>query len=323
MGRASNFIRQPARPDPPAALRPASREEVAEALRLVLGSPTHPADESHVVDFMQFALRRGINVADAWLAERGGVIAWALLPIVSPGRTMLLLTPGGAPAEPADRGAAGDLINAVCEHFGGRQVQLAQVLLDPSDAALHRLYEGRSFARVAQLIYLHVTARRKAPPPALPPGLRWVTYGPGTHAHFAATIAATYERSLDCPTLNGLRDIEDVLAGHKASGEFDPRLWGMLCESDEPLGALLLAPMQPGETVELVYLGLVPAARGRGLADLMMRQALAVAARGAGRLSLAVDSNNAPALKLYYRHGMQRAGAKLAMMRRLDAPRPP
>jgi ribosomal protein S18 acetylase RimI-like enzyme len=75
----------------------------------------------------------------------------------------------------------------------------------------------------------------------------------------------------------------------------------------------------PADTLELVYLGLTPAARGRGLGDLMMRRALALAAAdGAGRLSLAVDSDNVPALKLYYRHGMQRVGAKLALMRRLD-----
>ncbi len=35
------------------------------------------------------------------------------------------------------------------------------------------------------------------------------------------------------------------------------------------------------------------------------------------RLSLAVDSLNSPALKLYYRFGMARVGTKVAMMRRL------
>ena len=35
------------------------------------------------------------------------------------------------------------------------------------------------------------------------------------------------------------------------------------------------------------------------------------------RLTLAVDSRNAPALKLYYRHGMQQIGAKTAMLRDL------
>jgi ribosomal protein S18 acetylase RimI-like enzyme len=97
----------------------------------------------------------------------------------------------------------------------------------------------------------------------------------------------------------------------------------LLCEGDAPrgtpLGALLLSRAAPADTLELVYLGLTPAARGRGLGDVMMRRALAsVAADGATRLSLAVDSDNVPALKLYYRHGMQRVGAKLALMRQLQ-----
>lgn len=297
-------------------------EEVAAALRLVLGSAGRPADENQVMDFVQFAFRRRISVADVWLADHGGAIAWAILPIVSPGRTMLLLGPGSAPSDPGERAAAKALVESVCTHHGARNVQLAQVLLDPADAASHRLYEDGGFAPVAQLVYLQVAPRRRAAPPVPPTGLRWVGYGPESHERFSQTIGRTYHQSLDCPHLNGLRDMEDVLAGHKASGDFDPRLWMLLCDGDTPLGALLLAPMQPADTVELVYLGLVSEGRGRGLGDLMMRQALAAtAARGAGRLSLAVDANNSPALKLYYRHGMQRVGAKLAMMRRLDMPK--
>jgi ribosomal protein S18 acetylase RimI-like enzyme len=313
-------------PTPPAGsapvYRPAGREETVAALGFVLGTAAHPADDAHVYDFLRFAQRRGIEASAAWLADAGGSLAWAVLPIVSPGRTMLILGPVGGPAQPAVLRLAGELIDAVCAHYAARDVQLAQVLLDPNDAASQRLYEGRAFHRVAELIYLQVAPRRKAAAPALPPGLRWVGYGPETHALFGRAILSTYERSLDCPSLNGLRGVEDVIAGHKASGEFDPRLWGALCEGERPLGVLLLARAAPGETTELVYLGLAPAARGRGLGGGMMRQALAAAAAdGAARLSLAVDAGNAPALKLYYRHGMQRVGAKLAMMRRLDAPR--
>jgi ribosomal protein S18 acetylase RimI-like enzyme len=297
-------------------------EEVFQALGFVLGSASQPADDGHVGDFLRFARRRGIDVSAVWLADAGGSLAWAVLPVLSPGRTMLLLGPVGGPTHPTVVQIAGQLVDAVCARYGGHDVQLAQVLLDPGDGASRRLYEGRGFGRVAELIYLQAAPRRKAPAPPLPPGLRWVGYSPETHALFGRAILATYERSLDCPGLNGLRGIEDVLAGHKASGEFDPRLWGALCEGERPLGVLLLARAAPGETMELVYLGLAPAARGRGLGDVMMRQALATAAAaGAQRLSLAVDSENAPALKLYYRHGMQRVGAKLAMMRRLDAAR--
>jgi ribosomal protein S18 acetylase RimI-like enzyme len=286
----------------------------------VLGGADGLADETQVFDFMQFAARRGINANDVWLADRDGTIAWALLPIVSPGRTMLILGPATGGADRRNLDAAGGLVDAVCASFGARDVQLAQVLLDPSDAPSHHLYETRAFHRVAQLFYLQGVPRRKAAAPGRPPRFHWVPYGPQTHALFAATITRTYHQSLDCPTLNGLRDIEDVLAGHKAAGDFDPRLWTLLCEADVPLGALLLSHTRAAETTELVYLGLAPEGRGRGLADLMMRQALAAAAaHKGGRLSLAVDSENAPALKIYYRHGLQRVGAKLAMMRDLRA----
>src|SRR5687768_1605034 len=168
---------------------------------------------------------------------------------------MLLLGPSGAPAHRDGNRAAADLVDAVCDHFGARNVQLAQVLLDPADAPARMLYEACGFGRVAELIYLQVVPRRKAPPPVLPPGMRWVAYGPEAHALYGRAIAQTYQHSLDCPRLNGLRDIEDVMAGHKASGEFDPALWALLCEGDTALGALLLARSVPADTLELVYLG--------------------------------------------------------------------
>ena len=152
----------------------------------------------------------------------------------------------------------------------------------------------------------------------LPGGLMWLEYSPQTHPLFARAIGESYEYSLDCPGLNGLRDIQDVMAGHKATGDFDPAAWFVLVNQDVPLGAMLLSRIPRTDAVELVYLGLTPDSRGRGLADLLMRQALwATAWMNRSRLTLAVDSQNAPALKLYYRHGMQRTGSKIALMRDL------
>src|SRR5690606_2604680 len=130
--------------------------------------------------------------------------------------------------------------------------------------------------------------------------LRAVTYSPDTHADFAATVQASYEQSLDCPALNGLRDIEDVLAGHRATGDFDPNLWTLLLEHDRPIGVSLLARLPYADSCELVYFGLVPAARGRGLGHLAMQHTLATLARtDLSRLTLAVDANNLPAYRLY------------------------
>jgi GNAT superfamily N-acetyltransferase len=306
----------------PVHCRPARPEEIHGALRLILASISQGADDAQVHDFLAFAGPRNIDVTATWIAEQAGRMPWALLPIVSAGRTMLLLCP---PHRPTGTGAAapGLLIDAVCDRFTGRDVQLAQVLLDPTDESGERLFEAHGFARMAELIYLHGPVRRGATLPVLPASLSLTTYSAETDAQFAAAIAASYHDSLDCPGLNGVRSIEDIVAGHKATGEFNPSWWLLLRDRDlagrdVPLGVLLLSGLPRSDTAELVYLGLVPAARGRGLGDILMRQAFALIAQSPlQRLSLAVDASNAPALKLYYRYGLSRMGSKIAMMRRI------
>lgn len=307
-------------------------QEVHPALRLILGANGRAADEGVVVDFLQFAMHRGVELNDTWVAEQNGRVVWAVLPMVSPGRTMLLLAPGGRPRHDGGADVAGTLVDAVCEHFAARGVQLAQTLTDPTDSVARELFLARSFGEVAELLYLQADLRRPVPPPRLPDGFDWLTYGPESHDAFARTIVQTYRDSLDCPALNGLREIEDVIAGHKASGggpkSFDPGWWFLLRDGDGPLAVLLLArTAAPHAAAELVYLGLIPAARGRGVGDILMRQALHVVSSsaigglaGGGNLSslaLAVDAHNTRALRLYHRHGLRRVGSKRAFVRQL------
>jgi hypothetical protein len=55
------------------------------------------------------------------------------------------------------------------------------------------------------------------------------------------------------------------------------------------------------------------------LSQTLLRQALAMTAQQKrSRLTLAVDSRNIPALKLYYRGGLSRLAAKNALMRGLS-----
>ncbi len=119
-----------------------------------------------------------------------------------------------------------------------------------------------------------------------------------------------------------MRTIEDTITGHKATGEFNPDTWFLLTPADaassEISGVLLLSHVSQTDALELVYLGLSPAARGKGLGHYMMRLALATTAQAnLRRLTLAVDAANAPALKLYYAHGMQRLTARAAFLRDL------
>jgi ribosomal protein S18 acetylase RimI-like enzyme len=299
------------------ACRLVKPHEVVAALRMVLGTDGHPAEESQAVDLMKYTAQRGINLADIWIYEANGWLRWAALPVVSPGRTVLyfgaIASVVGHQLEPMQAG-----IHAISAYFAAKNIQLAQVLLDPADTASINVYLKSGFQRIAELIYLQRTVRRIAYPAPLPGNFQIESYSDKNHTEFGKTVLASYENSLDCPPLNGIRNIEDILAGHKAAGIFDPRDWMLLRRDDEPIAVLLLSKTHQGDAMELVYLGLVPEARGHGLANHLMQVAEArVCARKIRKFSLAVDAKNAPALKLYYKHGMAKITTKVAMMRML------
>jgi mycothiol synthase len=300
----------------PIIVRPPHRDEVNAAVRMILSSDGHRPTDEQVVDFLRFVVARGVDLNDLKLAEQNGRVQWAILPVVSPGRTILLF--GSTDRVRAhEQQCAGRVINEVCAAFARRDIHLAQVLIEPGNHPARRLFANCGFSDLAELLYLQ-TSVRNVPPPVMPAGFTWETYSPTTHEGFIQTIQQSYEDSLDCPALTGLRHMEDVLASHKASGEFDPDHWFLLYENQTAVAVLLLAQSPRTDAMELVYLGLTPAARGRGLGALALHKALRTTLDlGVSRLSCAVDAANVPALKLYYRHGMEKVGSKQAMIRDL------
>jgi mycothiol synthase len=253
--------------------RPIVRQELESALRLILVNDNGLAGDEAVLEFLGFAAQRKIELGLTWVALLGDKIAWSLLPITSPGRTMLLFTPNRIPrATPIE--LARELTQAVCAYWRDRGMHLAQFLLDPADRSIIDLYASAGFDLLAELIYLQRTVNQTAGV-EVPAGVEILHYSAATHGAFAETILRSYEGSLDCPALNGRRDIEDVMTGHKSTGEFDPKLWFLLRQGSDEQGVLILSPVHHSNSLELVYLGLTPEARGKGLANLLMRLALA------------------------------------------------
>jgi mycothiol synthase len=298
-------------------LRPAAPTEIDSALHLILTTPQAPADDFALAEFLRFLHHKHVDPRSIRVATDLGRLRWAALPMVSPGRTMLLVAPSTPPIDPD---VARQLTQTLLDESRAAGVHLAQILVDPQQPALLSLYHACGFWRLAELVYLQRAVRTTPSEPSWPAGMELVSYSETTHADFARTILDSYQQSLDCPRLSGLRHIEDIVAGHKATGDFDPAKWFLARDrlSGQGLGVLLLARAPRTDTLELVYLGLAPAARGRGLGKLLMRHALATAARmGASRFCLAVDAGNVPALKLYYAAGLARVGSRVAMLRDL------
>jgi mycothiol synthase len=306
----------------PIACRQVQRHEIEPALRLMLADADGLASDEQVLDFLAFTMQRRLDINQLWAALQDDRVLWAMLPVTSPGGTVLFFSPTRLTKKTPLR-AIRELTAAVGEEMRSRGIELAQLLLDPRDQPVIHAYTTCGFEQLAELLYLQRTVPPAMKMPEIPARYELRTYSPQTHAQFAETILRSYEQSQDCPALNGRRGIEDIIAGHKATGDFDPKRWMLMYDESGPVAVMLLNRSPHSDGVELVYLGLVPEARGHGVGDLMMRVALAsIAKDGRCQVSLAVDARNTPALKLYYRHGLHRVGSRVALLRDLRASHP-
>ena len=84
-------------------------------------------------------------------------------------------------------------------------------------------------------------------------------------------LESSYQDTLDCPELCGLRETPDVLDSHRSTGVFDPALWWMVHVNGQARGCALFNRCPEQRTIELVYLGLSPELRGRGLGKWLLR----------------------------------------------------
>ena len=248
----------------------------------------------------QYACGNGSD-AELITALRGEQVVGAALVRKQPGQVAQVWTPRLVDHEPAD--TAVKLLTAAACAAGQWRCSLVQAVLEPKYDIEYSALEGAGFERIADLLFL-VSWLQEAPAELPPWSFELVTYRGQDRARQAAVIEATYDGTLDCPRLNGVRRAEDVVAGHESNGVFDPNNWFFVRLGGQDIGCLLLAEHGNGENWELVYVGLTPAARGRGYGLQLIQSAQSMARRkGASQLLLAVDAANAPAVASYLAAG--------------------
>jgi len=253
-----------------------------------------------------------------WVAESGGKIEAAAMLSPGAGRTaMVFISPL---REPQQIAVPARLVAAACGELDPNQVRLVQALLEPGEQMQIAAFEQAGFQRLALLIYMQRRGEPKRIELELDPTIEVVTYSTKSHEVFARAITASYEQTLDCPQLVRLRTIDDVIAGHMAVGRFEPSLWMALHCGGEPVGVMLLNSVGVSASMELVYLGLAPRWRGRGLGRRLLSHGLSLAREHeATTMFLAVDSENEPAMKLYQSMRFVPTTKRVAMIRTVGA----
>lgn len=290
-------------------------EEAVGALT-AQGSET---DTAHARRFIRFSQENKIGLEAFWSRlDHQDNILHSVLCVPNPGHTCMVFASN--PSSKRDVLSIGGLIDHASIELFPENLDLAQALLEPSETLLRDAFLLASFSELAMLSYLErpMPTKRQIQALSWPDGFEIHSFKDSMRDELIILLDETYDQTLDCPGLCGLRSTEDILAGHLASGEFDPALWSLLRKQGRPCGALLLNPSPASHAVELVYMGLSPSARGCGLGSKLLQYGMnLLAGRVEHNITLAVDEQNKPAMGLYHKMGFRRVLRRRAMIRSL------
>lgn len=283
---------------------------------------------TRLASFFAAAIADDCDLSDAVVVQQpNNQVLWACVSIRSPGRTGLVIM---GPVPPQDHHVLIAALNQLADLESRHGTNMLQALLPDTQHAEISLVTRAGLNRLAELVYMQTALpgslleTQQQPDWPIQPGDDVLNYSDATADAFAATVQATYLDTHDCPALEGMRRMEDVMAGHRGSGVFHPELWFLFRRTGRPAGIVLLNELnsQSPNGTELVYMGLVPAARGQRLARHVLQYAMRQArAAGFRSMLLAVDAANPPALRLYQGLGFRETMRRVAFIRKLERPR--
>jgi mycothiol synthase len=276
---------------------PASPEHRADVLALVFRDLSTEDREQRVRALLEGTRLGTVPMEGLLAARRGGRLVGGVFSEVQAGRTAVIWPPRLLSGEPASTGR--QLMVAMSESLAARRICVAHALLEAGAEADGRVLRAAGFEPLAELVYL-VSGEQQFPGSLPASAVEFEPYDPANHDRLARVVEATYEGTLDCPRMNGIRQTEDVLAGYRATGVFSAARWLLVRHLGGDVGCLILADHPEHENWELVYMGLVPAARGNGWGkDITRRAQWLTRQAGRPRLVLAVDAANRPAMRMY------------------------
>jgi len=272
---------------------PAAPDElVAASLRLF----PNALDPVQVAENFRLMIAAGDVEPNAfWVARDGGAIVGAMFAYRIGGGQGAVWVPR------ADRVDIEDaLVGATFAWFRLNGVRLVQAVLDEDDCPHAAALERAGMRYVTEIVFATRTMQ-----PSLPRGESQLIIQaiPSSYSELPTLLLRTYEGTFDLPELNGTRTASDIISAYETGWNDETPLWFLAERAGVAVGVLTLS-LQPDRTIELTYLGLVPEARGRGFGDEILQYALDRATvEMAYAIHLSIDARNAPALRLYRKHG--------------------
>jgi mycothiol synthase len=283
---------------------PARADERADAFRLYFQQADAQERQGRVDRGLEL-IASGEVAADGVIVCRAGAeLVGVMVGLALPGAAALTWPPQ-ASAGPQRVAIEDRLVEFTIAWLRQRGCKFAQTLLAPEDTGPAEPLQRRGFKLITTLLYLQRDLKPDGPDLA-PARLSCRAYTAGDAAPFQTTLLRSYRSALDCPELNEVRTADEVIAGYKAVPGCQLDRWWLACHEGRPAGVLIVGELLGLPAWELLYVGLVPEARGKGLGTELTRKAMREAlAAGAKRMTLTVDVRNEPALRMYAALGFE------------------
>jgi len=297
-------------------IEPVRRSQREEALLFLAAGRRRDLQIAVRAEALEEMLTRSGLKGHFWQARRGTDLVAAAMVIPSAGRVGMVFY---SPAEAAgvESAALSAVLRATADAGLSDGLTFVQSLISHKQHADGRAFDEAGFIRLAELAYLRRDLADAVEPPGVP-GLDWQSCQPMDPVELGRVILGSYERSLDCPALAGLRGAADVLASHKASGIWRPDFWWIARMRGAAAGCVLVndSVSSPGD-MDLVYMGVMAAFRGLELGRAMVRHVCRQAQRDRREfMNVVVDVANSYAGKIYEAEGFRVTHRRVAYIRR-------
>jgi ribosomal protein S18 acetylase RimI-like enzyme len=301
----------------PIRIQSARLEDREAALHLVFQHLETQEQDRRVANALHLMELGKLHADGLFTAHCGSSLEGSMICLPIPGASGLVWPPQSrkTASPPA---IEDELVKHTCEWLKTRGAKLAQALLVAEETWLATPLERNGFQHTTALWYMRRDMTLGIPPIARP-RLTLRLFDPRDLPVFSRTLLRSYEGSQDCPEVNGIRTIDEILDGHSADAGGNFSHWWLAVQGERPVGVLLAAESPEWESWEIAYFGVVPEARGCGFGRELMVRALAEArAAEISHLTLSVDARNAPAIGLYRTLGFERRDTREVYLAVLD-----
>src|SRR5438128_308372 len=217
-------------------IAPARPEEWPAAFALALPRAPETERPARVRNALTLLSAGEIDPQGIMVARTPGSLAGVQVCIPLAGKSGLFWLPQvEAGWEGSDLGQ--HLVQSAVAWVRQRGAKLAQAILHPSDVVRAVPLLRCGFHRITRLQYLRHELSDVAPLPALPARLQ--PFSPNLESLFQQTLLRSYDDTLDCPELNGVRTVEEIIEGHRAQGIWRQELWWLAWVNDVPAGVVM------------------------------------------------------------------------------------